>query len=296
MRTFLALAVALAALGGCGGGDAASSSNRGAAGLVDPDGDPPYVGSLSANPADGSLYLATNTGLFRLPNGAKRTQRVKGTLRTEEGSGSVSEALVLRFTGPNEALASGHPAAGGDLPPALGLIRTTDGGRTWSSVSELGTADFHAIELSRGRLVASMFEQAQIYVSGNGGRTFETRAAPLPLVDLEVDPADPRRWVASAENGLYTSGDEGRTWRPRDPTPHSRFAWPKPDELYRIDPGGPVQLSRDGGTKWERVGTTGGEPQALAASDGALYAALLDGSIRESRDGGRTWTERLPAG
>ena len=82
MRTFLALAAAVAALSGCGGGDAASS-NRGAAGLVDPDGDPPYVGSLSANPADGSLYLATNTGLFRLPNGAKRTQRVKGTLRTE---------------------------------------------------------------------------------------------------------------------------------------------------------------------------------------------------------------------
>ena len=57
-----------------------------------------------------------------------------------------------------------------------------------------------------------------------------------------------------------------------------------------------MQLSRDGGTKWERVGTTGGEPQALAAADGALYAALLDGSIHQSRDGGRTWTERLPAG
>ena len=295
MRRFLALAVAAVALGGCGGGDAAPSSNRGAAGLVDPDGDPPFVGSLSANSADGSLYLATNTGLFRLPTGAKQPERVKGTLRTTEGSGSVSEALVLRFTGPNEALASGHPAAGGDLPSALGLIRTSDGGRTWSSVSELGTADFHAIEVSRGRLVASMYGQAQIYVSGDGGRTFQTRAAPLPLVDLEVDPADPRRWVASAENGLYTSGDEGRTWRPRDPTPHSRFAWAAPHELYRIDPGGPVQRSRDGGGEWKQVGTTGGEPQALAAAGGVLYAALLDGSIRESRDGGRSWIERLPS-
>ncbi len=296
MRHWLLAAVAAVALGGCGGGDAASSSDRGPAALVDPDGDPPYVGSLSANPADGSLYLATNTGLFRLPKGAKRTERVDGVLRAPGGSGSVSEALVLRFTGPNEALASGHPAAGGDLPPALGLIRTTDGGRTWSSVSELGTADFHAIELSGGRLVASMFGQAQIYVSGDGGRTFQTRAAPLPLVDLEVDPADARRWVASAENGLYTSDDEGRTWRPRDPTPHSRFAWAAPDELYRIDPGGPVQRSRDGGAKWEKVGTTGGEPQALAVADGVLYAALLDGSVHESRDGGRSWAERLPAG
>lgn len=197
--------------------------------------------------------------------------------------------------GPNRALASGHPAAGGDLPPALGLISTGDGGRTWSSVSELGTADFHALELSGGRLVAPMYGQAQIYVSADQGRTFQTRAAPQPLVDLELDPADPRRWVASAATGLFTSADEGRTWRQRDPTPYSRFAWVAPEELYRIDPGGPVLRSRDGGTKWEKAGTTGGEPQAPAASEGLLYAALLDGSIRESRDGGRTWKERLPA-
>lgn len=296
MRPWLvAVVVAAVALGGCGGGEAASSSARGAAGLVDPDGDPPYVGSLSANPADGSLYLATNTGLFRIPKGAKRTERVKGTLRTPDGSGSVSEALVVRFNGPDELLASGHPAGGGDLPAALGLIRSRDGGRSWSSVSELGTADFHAIELSGGRVVASMYGQAQIYVSRDGGRTFQSRAAPLPLVDLEVNPGDERRWVASAENGLFTSADEGRTWRPRDPTPNSRFAWAATDELYRIDPGGPVLRSADGGTKWEKRGSTGGEPQALAVEDGVLYAALLDGSIRESRDGGRSWTERLPS-
>ena len=294
MRSLALVVVVAAALSGCGGGDASSAPPDSDA-RVDPDGDPPYVGSLSVNPADGSLYLATNTGLFRIREGSHRTERVKGTLRTPDGSGSVSEALVVRFTGPNRALASGHPAAGGDLPPALGLISTGDGGRTWSSVSELGTADFHALELSGGRLVAPMYGQAQIYVSADQGRTFQTRAAPQPLVDLELDPEDPRRWVASAATGLFTSADEGRTWRQRDPTPYSRFAWVAPEELYRIDPGGPVLRSRDGGTKWEKAGTTGGEPQALAASEGLLYAALLDGSIRESRDGGRTWGERLPA-
>ena len=278
MRTFLALAVAAVALGGCGGGDAASSSDRGPAALVDPDGDPPYVGSLSANPADGSLYLATNTGLFRLPKGAQRTERVDGVLRTADGSGSVSEALVLRFTGPNEALASGHPAAGGDLPPALGLIRTRDGGRTWASVSELGTADFHAIELSGGRLVASMFGQAQIYVSGDGGRTFQTRAAPLPLVDLEVDPADARRWVASAENGLYTSDDEGRTWRPRDPTPHSRFAWAGAGRAlpHRSRGSGPAQPRRR-----RRLGEGRDDRRRAAGARGGGWRALRGAAGRQ---------------
>ena len=286
----LAAAVALA---GCGGGDSAAKD---VSGRVDPDGDPPYIGSLSADPGDGTLYLATNRGLFAIPEGAREARRVTGSLRTEQGSGRVSAALVVRPTGPGRLLASGHPTGGGDLPEALGLISSDDGGRTWSSLSELGTADFHAIELSRDRLVASMYGTAQVYVSGDGGRTFQTRTAPLALVDLEVDPGDPDRWVASAANGLYTSADEGRTWRQRDPTPNSRFAWAAPDELYRIDPGGPVQRSADGGTRWEEVGTTGGEPQALAVADGVLYAALLDGSIHESRDGGRSWSVRLPAG
>ena len=295
MRRSLALVVAVAAaLSGCGGD--ASSAPPAAGARVDPDGDPPYVGSLSADPGDGTLYLATNRGLFSIRKGSRAARKVTGTLRTDQGSGRVSAALVVRPSAPGRLLASGHPSGGGDLPSALGLISSQDGGRTWSSLSELGTADFHAIELSEGRLVASMFGQAQVYVSRDGGRTFESRAAPLPLVDLEVDPGDPGRWVASAQNGLYTSADEGRTWRQRDPTPNSRFAWAAPGTLYRIDPGGPVQRSRDGGTKWERVGTTGGEPQALAVAGGVLYAALLDGSIRESRDGGRSWGERLPAG
>jgi hypothetical protein len=43
------------------------------------------------------------------------------------------------------------------------------------------------------------------------------------------------------------------------------LAWPEADALYRLDPGGPLMLSRDGGARWEEVGSTGGEPHALVA-------------------------------
>ena len=46
---------------------------------IDPDGIAPIVGSLDVNPADGSLWLATNTGLWRLKSGAHRPERVTGT-------------------------------------------------------------------------------------------------------------------------------------------------------------------------------------------------------------------------
>ena len=57
--------------------------------------------------------------------------------------------------------------------------------------------------------------------------------------------------------------------------PNARLSWADGGALFRIDPGGPVKRSDDGGETWEDVGSTGGEPRALhAKSDrGALRGA-----------------------
>ncbi len=279
-------------LAGCGGSKSSTGSDAAlAVPWVDPDGTAPYIGSLSVNPGDGSVFMATNTGLFRVPKAGGTPAKVTGQLKTADGEGAVSEALVAEFTGPDELIASGHPSGDSTLPAALGLIRSADAGKTWESVSELGTSDFHALSPAGGILVAPLYGQAQILLSRDGGKTFEPRVAPMALVDLAADPGDSKRWAATSESGIFVSVDEGKTWRQRDPTPNVRLAWGESGELYRIDPGGPVKVSADGGETWKDRGDTGGEPQALAVDDaGALYAATLDGKVQKSADGGRTWT------
>jgi hypothetical protein len=299
VRPWLALGLLALAFGGCGSDDGAAAENA-AEGLavpwVDPDGDPPIIGSLTVNPADSTLYMATNTGLFQIPEGASKPEKVTGTLKTPDGEGKVSESLVVRFSGPDELLGSGHPAAGEALPPALGLIRSEDAGKTWSSVSELGTADFHTIEPTGDEIVAALFQQSQVLVSGDDGKTWETKAAPMPLVNLGVDPDDPQRWIGSTERGIFLSTDGGGTWRQQDPTPNVRFAWADGRELYRVDPGGPVKVSTDGGEGWEDRGSTGGEPQAMTVADGNVYVALIDGTLKVSDDGGQTFTDQIRGG
>jgi hypothetical protein len=293
------MACVVAVAGGCGG-EEEDAPTAAASGLavpwVDPDGDPPIVGSLSVNPADEALYMGTNTGLFRIPEGADEPERITGELTTPDGTGKVSESLVVRFVGPDEALASGHPAAGESLPPQLGLITSEDAGATWKPVSELGTADFHTIEPSGDTLVAALFQQPQVLVSEDGGKEWETRAAPMPLVSLEVDPSDPSRWIGSTERGLFVSSDAGGSWRPTDPIPNMRLAWTEGSDLYRIDPGGPVKVSTDGGDTWEDRGTTGGEPQAMTVEGETLFVALIDGTVKRSTDGGQTFTDLIEGG
>jgi hypothetical protein len=299
MRRGLAvLACVAVALGGCGGEEASPATETSALAVpwVDPDGDPPIVGSLSINPADSTLFMGTNTGLYRIPDGATEPEKVTGELSTPDGSGKVSESLVARFTGPDELLASGHPSAGESLPPQLGLISSDDAGATWSPVSELGTADFHAIEPAGDTLVAALFQQPQVLVSQDGGRNWETRTAPMALVSLEVDPSDPERWVGSTERGLFVSRDAGGSWRPNDPIPNVRLAWSESGELYRIDPGGPVKVSTDGGETWEDRGSTGGEPQAMTVEGETVYVALIDGTVKRSTDGGQSFTDIVKGG
>jgi photosystem II stability/assembly factor-like uncharacterized protein len=289
------LLLGAAALVACGGDDdepAGEPASRLAVPWLDPDGEFPVVGSLAVNPADGVLWMATNTGLFRVPDGAARPERVTGTLTTPDGAGKISAQLVVQFVGPDELLGSGHPAAEETgLPTVLGLIRSDDAARSWTSVSELGGADFHAIEVSGDRIAGALSGQSQVFVSEDRGRTWTTRAAPRALIDLAVDPDAPDRWAATTSDGVYLSDDAGGSWRPVDVTPNSYLAWPAADTLYRLDPGGPLKRSSDGGRRWEDVGDTGGEPQALAAADPeTLYAALLDGTVKRSADGGRSWT------
>jgi hypothetical protein len=255
---------------------------------VDPDGVTPIVGSVDVNPADDTVWLSTNTGLWRVPPEGREPEQITGTL---EGQG-ISPELVIRFRGADRLIASGHPPAESTLPPALGLIESDDAGETWSEISGLGQTDFHSIQLSGDAIVAGVFQAAAASISDDGGETFEERRTPDPLVDLEADPENPERLVASTQQGVIGSADGGQTWRELDRIPNVRFTWPEPDALYRIDPGGPVEFSPDGGQSWEDRGSTGGEPQAMFA-DGAehLLVALIDGTIKESDDGGRTWTD-----
>ena len=291
------LLLAVLALAGCGGEEAGSSGGADlAVPWVDPDGEPPYIGSLTVNPADGTLLMSTNTGLFRVPEGEGEPEKITGELTTPDGKGQISEALVTRFVGPDELVGSGHPAAGSALPPVLGLVRSEDAGRTWSPVSELGQADFHTLDVSQDRLVAALYGQAQVLVSADEGRNWETKTAPMPLVDLAVDPADAERWIATSERGIFLSTDGGQTWRQRDPTPNVRIDWPEGGDVHRIDPGGALKTSPDGGETWEDAGSTGGEPQALLVEGETVYVALFDGTVKVSEDGGATFTDRLTSG
>lgn len=266
-----AVAVALSA----GGDDDSPAGNPSSASTI---GD---VHGVGINPADGALYIATHTGLFRSAKGGSSARRVDAP---------EQDLMGFSVAGGDRFFASGHPGPGQNLPPALGLIESRDRGRTWRSVSLQGEADFHLLRATGNTVYAF---DGRLRVSDDGGRSWDERTPPGEIADLAPRPGDPNRVLASTTEGLRASNDGGRSWTNGDLEPPALLAWSGPDRAFAVDGDGKVYASRDGGRTWKTTGALAAPPAALAAdASGTAYVARQDGSVDASSDGGRTWQPR----
>lgn len=247
-----------------------------------------HVHGLGVNPANGRLYAASHTGLFRVDRDGSATRI----------GDRYQDTMGFTVVGPDRFLASGHP----DLrdrslqepgkPPLLGLIESTDGGRTWQARSLLGDADLHTIAVV-GDLIVGYDSTGERVVASNDGRTWETRSE-VALVDLAVDPADAARMVAVGTDGaVRASLDGGRSWTTDAAAPvglrvlrwGGAGLWGGTDEgaVHRFDPATAT---------WTSPRRFEGAVEALLVDGDAVYAAVDGFGIYRSRDAGRAW-ERL---
>jgi len=154
-----------------------------------------------------------------------------------------------------------------------GLMRSTDGGRTWEDHRPGAQRDVHC-------LAWHPETEGRAYEAGGGGSAFSVDGGETwtPADDgrdrnyawaLAVDPDDADLWYVSASTGPFAAHGRG------EPQAH----------VYR----------RRGKEPWVALG--GGLPEplpampyALVAADGRLFAGLSDGQLWESRDQGETWS------
>ncbi|MCZ7537220.1 MAG: exo-alpha-sialidase [Acidimicrobiia bacterium] len=238
-----------------------------------------HVHALGVNPADGLLYAASHTGLYRVG---------------EDGTSSriadrYQDTMAFTVTGPDQFVASGHPDLREGLPSRLGLIRSTDGAETWQSVSLQGEADFHAIAIAGDLMYGADSTSGSVLASVDAGATWQERGA-AALATLAVDPADPDHLAgADYEGALLESTDGARTWDTLDAPRITALFW---------DDGGLIALGADGAVlraetpagPWEAVGRLASPGLALTGEAGRLFAATDTGALVRSTDGGRTWT------
>ncbi|MEU5112895.1 F510_1955 family glycosylhydrolase [Streptomyces longwoodensis] len=265
--------LALAACGGSAGTDTAAEASDSSGALS-------HVHGLGVDPADGRVYVATHTGVYTVGKGGK--PQLVGDSR--------DDFMGFTVTGENAFVASGHGAEGSDRPGNVGLIETKDAGRTWTSRSLSGEADFHSLESAKGTVYG--YEGGRIRVSSDL-KSWDDRAT-LEALDLAVSPSGDKLLATTAE-GVATSTDGGRTFGKGAGPVQAFVSWPAEKSLFGIGTSGKLSSSADGDQSWKELTTVpGGQPQALTAVNADHILAATMTGVYESRDGGKTFSELAP--
>ena len=168
------------------------------------------------------------------------------------------------------------------------MMKTTDGGATWKLLNKHLDADVHTIGLSPNDpghiLVATGGHDYRLgkapgkalYRSADGGENWQPTGASFSQeysVPLAIDPTNPNLAFAGLAHG--TPGD-----------------WRRPSGAEAI-----IVRTSDGGETWQEVAADvpdGGRAMAIGIAIDPLqpanvYAALSDGQVLGSHDGGDSW-------
>ncbi|MFM9429814.1 F510_1955 family glycosylhydrolase [Arthrobacter sp. MP_2.3] len=237
-----------------------------------------HIHGLNVNGETGQVLLATHKGLYDMS--ANPAVRV-GPENDLMGFASAKDPGVF--------FASGHPGPGSSLPNPLGLIKSSDGGRTWEQLSRQRESDFHALTTTKSGIVA--FDGA--LQTSPDGKTWQTATAGFQPATLAGNPYSDTV-LATTADGVQRSTDAGRTWALAKSSPVIQFAaFADAQEAFGVEPGGAVHYSPDGGATWTRQGQVSADVQAIAATKGpdgktALWAASPT-ALWVSTDGGATF-------
>ncbi|RYB88588.1 exo-alpha-sialidase [Nocardioides glacieisoli] len=238
-----------------------------------------HIHGLGVDPADDSLYVATHFGLFHVDESG-RPSRV---------ADRYQDTMAFTVVGPGHFLGSGHPDLTEDLPAHLGLIESTDAGKTWTPLALQGEADFHILEPAGDALYAYDATSGRLLRTEDRKSFDEVFQGPLisvAAVDENVS------LTATNGNGRLVSIDAGSGETRELGGPTMMYLDTTADgTLAGIDPNGVVQVSADART-WREVGSIDGQPAAFTISDQGWYAAT-ETAVFQSSDDGETWSRVL---
>ncbi|MEV7572962.1 F510_1955 family glycosylhydrolase [Pseudarthrobacter sp. NPDC089323] len=273
-----ALLLALSACTSTTGAPDATAPSTAAAGLPSA-----HIHGLTVTDEAGQILLATHDGLFDV---SKQPATKIGATNDLMGFTAGKDHGVY--------YASGHPGKGSSLPNPMGLVRSTDAGKTWEELSRQGESDFHALTVTQSGIVAF---DGTLRTSPDG-KTWTTVGTDFAPAVLAGNP-NSDTVLATTTDGLQRSTDGGTTWTLTPSAPIIQFAaFATPTEAIGVQPDGGLHYSTDGGATWTPKGRITTEVQAITAAKGPdgkvrIWAAASD-KILASADGGETFQEFEP--
>jgi photosystem II stability/assembly factor-like uncharacterized protein len=251
------------------------------------------IWSIMPAPSDPRLMFAgaSPVGVYRSEDGGESWARMPDP-KIPDRARMPFACRVMRF--------APHPRNSAEIFAAVevnGVMRSTDGGESWTDCS----ADLVRLAEQAPRLRSRIVSDTE-----NEGM--------LDCHALCISPGDPDGVILALRMGLFSSGDHGATWTDMQVDRFSPFTYARD---IRVSPGDPNTLyaclsvaasskdgalfrSRDAGDTWQRFDKVQphGTLMSVALHRGdpkQVYVAARYGEVFGTDDGGETWRDmKLP--
>ncbi|MGH8620562.1 MAG: F510_1955 family glycosylhydrolase, partial [Burkholderiales bacterium] len=272
--------------------------------------------AVSGPPASAEPILHHIHGLAFTPDGKALVVPAHiGLAIYRDGHWSLAQGPAHDFMGfsvaKNAIYTSGHPAPGSPLRNPLGLMKSTDGGKTWRQLSLYGEADFHDIAVGHHTNVVyvlisganSRMPEAGVYYTMDEGKTWkrsELGGIISPITGIAAHPSAPGTVAMGTFGGLHLSRNFGQWFRRHGP------AITVTAVLFELD-GKHMLFASEGANALARVALDGGSNRSIGlpvlASDVVTYIAQSPTKPAElaiatrrknvflSRDAGKNWRQ-----
>ena len=261
---------------------------------------------------DNTIFIGTHEGMISSKDQGKTWSTVSSYDFDFMGFHTLSNG---------DMITSGHPGPKTDLPNPLGVMKSTDHGETWDSVSLLGKIDFHIMtsDYNNPDIIYGLNQMGEgeygagIFKSTDGGQNWE-KIAPKGLPEdlhkvyaLVALPDYENTLLAGTENGVFHSDDGGKTWVMHDSerfiTAFSVIPNDTKDLIsYSITKDdAAIMISKDDGMTWEKLGLNLGQDAGNYISVNPenlelIIVSSFNNSVFVSEDGGENWNEVIKAG
>jgi photosystem II stability/assembly factor-like uncharacterized protein len=233
-------------------------------------------------------FLDSQHGWFLYGGSIYRT--VNGGQTWQPSTPNRAVGWIVRFVNTNTGMAVGPGASGG-----AALLRTTDGGLTWSEVSVLPAGAEAVWASADGTRLWVVGQNGMISRSANGGANWTPVATPTGSTLRHVQFSSSQQGFAAGDNGVaLRTTDGGATWTLLNSGTNaniSALAAPPTGQAWIYGAG--LRRSMDGGASWQALPYVAGDASSVRMASTSLGWAAAGAHLWRMAGPGGYWTELL---
>ncbi len=221
------------------------------------------------------VILGTHEGLFRYVD-----------QKTVQSMGPENFDIMGLAVFGKKLYASGHPGPGSKLPEPVGLLLSTDSGKTWKKLGLQGEVDFHLLESAGADMYGVDSGSGNLLYSNNAGKKWTSRGKNV-VSDIAINPEKVGSALALRDGKLISTQKSFTKMRAINSTlTFTSLDWINGSLLATR--GKSLYRSSDSGMTWKKISDFPDSVSTVTQSS-KIIAVVAGNSIFKSTDGGKTF-------